>query len=257
MPDTGNTKTHGARRHRFGRLAPLAAIVLGAAAFAAPASAAPVAPAGAQEMTIFSDSNVVIGGGLTPGSVVDVVVLRGGTPIGTASGLTVTPAGDVEVNHGPDQCFDGQTPDILAGDVVQILTGPDTGIQMTVADVTINEPTRTGDVQVTGTVVPGAGEFLVRLVKGNGASHLEAPGGPGTSVTFGPGDAYTATFTAPADPTADIEARVLDGNAVTIAEPAGANACGPVATSAITSASPSVVNFANQGSPVQVSGVVA
>jgi hypothetical protein len=231
---------------------------MGAAVFAAPAPAAITPPGAAQAITTFPDSNIVIGEGLPAGDV-DVQVLRGGTVIGEAAGVPA-PGGVVEINHGPDVCWDNNsTPDIVAGDVIRILTGANDGIEMTVADVSLTGVTRGTDVVATGRTTAPAGALLVRLVKGAGGSHLEAPGAPNTSLTFDPADAaaYTATFTAPAAPGADVETRVVDGTAVTIAELVGTQACAqPVATNAMTALSRTTVNIANQGTPIAVSGVV-
>jgi hypothetical protein len=235
-------------------------LAVGAAIFAAPAHAAVVAPSGSKAMTTFPMSNIAIAEGLNPGTHYDVLVRRNGTIIGQALDQVAPASGALEINHGPDRCWDDLTPDIVAGDVIEFVTaGSSNGIGMTVADISINEPTRGADVVATGrSTAPRAG-LLVRLVKGTGASHLEAPGDPKTSITWDAVDtaAYTATFTAPAVPGADIEARIVDGAAVTTAEITGSQACPePVAVNAMTKLSRRIVNIANQSSPITASGVV-
>ncbi len=264
--ENAGTQSGAPRRTRAGRwitprhLGLIGATILGAAAFAAPANAAIVAPPGdpGVAMTVFPGSNIAIADGL-PAGTVDVLVLRNGTVIGEAQDVAVS-GGTVEINHTPDVCWDTITPDILAGDVIQVLTAPGDGWEMTVGNATINPPTVVGnDVTATGTVVlTAAQEFLVRLVKGAGDSHIEAPLDPGTDITFGPGDAYTASFTNVAAPNADIEARVVEGGAVTIAETAATQACPePVAATAMTALSRDSVNFATRNQAITVSGVVS
>jgi hypothetical protein len=203
----------------------VAAVALGAAIFAAPAPAAVVAPTGGQALTTFPMSNIAIAEGLTPGSIVDVLVRRNGTVIGQSLDELVGADGAVEINHGPDRCWDTLTPDIRAGDVVEVVgAGTADGIGMTVADVTINAPSRGQNVVATGTSTAPQDQVLVRLVKGTGDAHLEAPADAGTAIQWNGLD-YTATFTAPGDPAADVEAHVTVGSAVTIAEAVGVQAC--------------------------------
>jgi hypothetical protein len=240
----------------WARVSSVAAVAIAAAVFAAPAPAAVVPPSGGQALTTFPLSNIAIAEGLTPGSRVDVLVRRNGTVIGEALDQLVPAGGALEINHAPERCWDATTPDILAGDAIEVVgAGTSDGIGMTVADVTLNEPSRGENVVATGTTTAPQDQLSVRLVKG-AAGHLEAPLDAGTSIEWNGLD-YTATFTAPADPLADVEAHVTVGAAVTIAEVLATQACPqPVALNAITSMSRTLVNIANQDSPITVSGVV-
>ncbi|HEX2176541.1 MAG TPA: fibronectin type III domain-containing protein [Nocardioidaceae bacterium] len=99
-------------------------------------------------ITVFHNINMVTTAGWTPGETLTVNVLRNGVPIGTASGPAVDPLGEgagLEVNHGvegtpqPGDCFEGTTPDIRPGDVVQVSNGTVTD-EVTVDDIRFDGP---------------------------------------------------------------------------------------------------------------------
>ena len=67
-----------------------------------------------------SERDFVEAEGYQPGTALELRVLRNGVQIGSASGTT-NDAGIVEVNHPGGSCWDGSTPDIIGGDVVQVV----------------------------------------------------------------------------------------------------------------------------------------
>ena len=135
------------RRHTISALT-------GTLAFAAlPALATAPATAGVtigENITAFPNRDMVVAVGYQAGETLDVRVIRNGVVIGQTSGPAVsTPEGvGLEVNHGPlgdalpGDCWNGVTPNILGGDVIEVTTprGVDT---MTVTNLDF-----TGDPQV-------------------------------------------------------------------------------------------------------------
>jgi hypothetical protein len=251
---------------RWGRVAPAAAIALGAAIFAAPAPAAVTAPTGAQALTTFPDSNIAIAEGLRAGDRLDVLVRRGGTVIGQALNRVVPPGGALEVNHGPDSCWEDVTPDIAAGDEIEfVATGTADGIGMRVGDVTVQAPQSAGGdtVTVQGTSTEPVATLVARIRDiGAGRNRLEASS-DGTldgDLEYTGGTTWTATYTG-VDNVDEVlagaaEGHVVAGNAVTIAEVGGVQACPePIAANAMTGLSRTTVNIADQGTPITVSGV--
>lgn len=124
----------GGRRRGGARLSSLLAGALavgslsaaGVLAAGSPASAAvtPIDGTGPGNFIIFPERDFVslTGFDTTP---LTVQVLRSGVVIGTAHGTPVSDPVDgsiLEVNHPGGVCWDGVTPDILPGDVVQVLT---------------------------------------------------------------------------------------------------------------------------------------
>lgn len=101
-----------------------AAAVLGAATSAG-AAVVPLDGTGTANVLVFPERDFVSLTGFeqTP---ITVQVLRSGVVIGTAHGTPVfdADAGEtlIEVNHPGGVCWDGVTPDILPGDVVQVIT---------------------------------------------------------------------------------------------------------------------------------------
>ena len=72
---------------------------------------------------MFPERDFISIDGFLPGSDVQVVVRRGTGDrpvIGTARGI-VNKSGVFEVNHPGGVCWTGQTPNILAGDVIDVL----------------------------------------------------------------------------------------------------------------------------------------
>lgn len=218
------------RRLRTGLLACAALAVLGAAS-----------PAVALEFTMFPVREFVEVGGLGPGDVVDVALLRGGQVIAQAHGIAAfqepgDPAWVVLVNHpgGPDKCWETSTPDVVAGDVVRATVtggGPNSGTvdSATVADVAVTQPATldNGAIVVKGFAQSTPGSPLApatieqRLIHApgglfdNGTRRLQAPGTPSATLVFdAPGSAnWTATYTslsgADTIEAVDAESRIL------------------------------------------------
>lgn len=259
-----------------------AALSVGSA-FAA-ISAPPVA---GHNITVFPDRDFVHVDGYPAGQSLTVNVVRNGTVIGTATGAADA-AGILEVNHPGGICWTTVTPDILPGDVVQALTDPavPTGDATTTANVAVTDgpvADAAGHVIVrgiaqdaTGAPLP-LGQVEQRMVNGAGFAGTQhrrdarAPG-DGTLSYDAPGSIHwTATYAFSAADTASAldpatMTRVLWRgvnpvllNELTIAEfatpggPApGCNA--PLASTAMTTISRTVVNVANAGQDITVGG---
>lgn len=197
---------------------------VGIPVLATPASAAVSDPPSApHSIIVFPQRDFVSASGFASSDRVTVNVLRGAVVVGTSSDLvpqddpsTAKFDGLVEVNHPGGGCWEGVTPDIRPGDVVQTLTAPDTGDQTTTADVVVTSPATApnpgdGTVVVKGTAVTAAGapipidQLEVRLVANkqsfmiNGRRTLRADAagtGEGTVGYDTPGGTtWTATFT--------------------------------------------------------------
>ena len=121
----------------------------------------PVAP---ENVVVFPERDFLGVEGFPANSLVAINVLRNGALVGTARGRTDS-TGFVEVNHPGGVCWDGVTPDIRSGDVVEVLKdttpGHEQGARTTVAFVSITQAayadTATGDVVVHGTAHDGSG----------------------------------------------------------------------------------------------------
>jgi Chitobiase/beta-hexosaminidase C-terminal domain len=242
-------------------------------------------PGGGHGVLVFPVRDFVTGTGYNAGQKVTVDVVRNGVVIGS-SNATADSTGTVLVNHPGGDCWLNTTPDILAGDVVEILTDPVTpvGDATTTANVVVTQPATdvAGTVVVKGTAQDAAGnplplgELQQRMISKtlfnvNGRRDLRAPS-DGTLAYDAPGSFHwTATYTGLS--AADIaiaaaaESRMiwlgptpLLVNQSTlyefgqIAGPA-APCTSPLAATAITNVSRSVVNSANVGTDLVVSGV--
>src|SRR3954453_9009275 len=211
-----------------------AGLVLAAAflllAFGAEADAAVVAP---HNIIAFPQRDYVSATGYTVGVRATVKLFRAGAVRPGSTATDVLPVedpaapgtGTIDVNHPGGACWSRVTPDIHAGDTIEITQGGviDTSV---VADVTAARPVKTAadTVQIHGTAKDDAGKPLPpaqvehRLVVPkdafllNGRRTVRAPGAGGGDGTFSydaisdtnpNGTAWTATykFTDPADVT--------------------------------------------------------
>jgi hypothetical protein len=161
----------------------LASVALPLAATSASALLDPnVGPAAPHVITVFPARDFVNLGGYTSSAPLTVKVLRGGFVVGTT--LPFAPVADpknpgqfmADINHAGPPCWEGVTPDIRAGDVVQVLTSPTTGDQTPTADVTVTSAATlasAGTVVIKGTArAPGGGRIPIdqlesRIVAGN------------------------------------------------------------------------------------------
>lgn len=213
-------RQHGPARTRLMTAATGAVVLAASVGTAAPAFAAVIEPPAPPHSIIsFPERDFVSAEGYQEGHQVTVNVLRHGFVVGVAH---VDPADDlttdgfdglVEVNHPGGGCWEGVTPDIRPGDVIQLLTAPDTGDQTTTADVTVTEPATKVDaatVTIKGTAVaPGGGPIPIdqleaRVIAGgqefvvNGRRALRADStgeADGLLQYDGPGlTTWTATF---------------------------------------------------------------
>src|SRR5438067_7596810 len=284
--DLGGVQAGRSARRGHRMLQVVAGALVALALAAGVAEAAVVNPPGSGHgILVFPVRDFVTGNGYNPGQKVTVDVVRNGVVIGT-SNATADSTGTVQVNHPGGDCWLNTTPDILAGAVVQILTDPLTpvGDATTTANVVVTQPATdvAGAVVVKGTAADAAGtplpfgELQQRMISKtlfnvNGRRDLRAPG-DGTLAYDAPGSIHwTATYTGLSS--ADIalvtaaESRMiwlgptpLLLNQATLYEfgqvggPA-APCTSPLAATAITSVSRSVVNSANVGTGLVVSGV--
>src|SRR4051794_38037978 len=274
---------------KLGRYGPLAAAILGTAAFAAPAGAQAPAPAPAVPFVgITFNTSEILAEELSPA---DVTVKRNGATLATGAFVDSTD-GAFTVNSAeiagaglPVGCWAGFTPQIIPGDVVTVAGEA----PITVPDITAAPPQLVGnDVVVHGTaknvdpamplsvqIWAAGGKFVQPRIGLAGGQFIDTSGAsPGTTATFGfdPGSAtnWTARFTnlganlpAAANGTAvaasaspDVPGATLfsvDYQAGGVA--AGQAACPAYAPDEVRTTSRALVNQANAGTDLTVSGV--
>src|SRR3954452_8238260 len=190
-------------------------------ALGAEADAAVVAP---HNIVAFPQRDYVSASGYTVGTPATVQLFHAGQVLPASTATDVLPVedpatpglGTIDVNHPGGACWSGVTPDIHAGDTIEITQGAaiDTSV---VADVTAARPVKTAadTVQIHGTAKDDAGKPLPpaqvehRLVGPkdafllNGRRTVRAPGAGGGDGTFSydaisdtnpNGTAWTATY---------------------------------------------------------------
>jgi hypothetical protein len=148
---------------------------------------------------------------------VTVEVIRKNVVVASAQGVQPDASGLVEVNHAGPGCWNVNTPDIRAGDVVRIITAAGIADQTTVQDVYAGRPIQAAPdtLVVHGTATDGAGQPLPidqlehRLVSrdrfasgrrdlralGSGTIDYDAPGSTNWTATYkglSPADVTTA-----------------------------------------------------------------
>jgi hypothetical protein len=256
------------------RASALAATLLSLAVTASPASADVKS---GRLIESFHGINYVGVDGFPANEDVLVEVVRGTTVIGHATKRTDRD-GFFEINHvGGDDCFDTQTPDILPGDVVRttVVDDPEDTDSMLVRDVVNDAPVvdpATGDITVSGHArVPGTTTPLdaieVRLNHPGGT--WDANGADGrkdwrVQADIAADGSFVATFSGgsaddlQAVQSAEVASEWINaaGTEITVFDGLSDGACGPAATTAVTSVSPAVVNAASDGM-VTVSGAYA
>src|SRR4051812_4222291 len=274
----------------LGRYAPLAAALLGSAAFAAPAGAqAPVGGPVVPFLGITSNTAEIIAEGLSPAS---VTVTRNGATLSTGTFVDSTD-GAFSVNSAelaaaglPIGCWGGFTPQILPGDVVTVAGEA----PVTVPDVTAEAPkVEGGDVVVRGTATnvnpamplsvqiwAAGGRFVNPRIGLSGGQFIDTSGAsPGTTATFsfdaGSATHWTARFSnlganlpSAANGTAVASSASPDvvgaGTLFAVDYQAGGVAAGQAncpayAPDEARSVSRSVISQANAGSDLTVNGV--
>jgi hypothetical protein len=271
------------------RWAPITAALLGSAALAAPAGAQAPAPA-PHPPTIditYNTSDVL----LAEFPATTATLTRGGATVATGTVDGVAPDTGINSQHvfdgvGAVGCWNGFVPQILPGDRVAI-----GGETVAIPDITADAPVVEGEaVVVRGTAIGvNPAEIGVQLHPANAARF---PGGTGSSggqfldsfgpngftstVTFDPSGRYTARFSALGgnlalasgatavvvwDNTAGAGVPAAGGTVITVNYEAGgvAGAAGtctqPYAPNEAKSAGRSMINVANAGSDLSVSGV--
>jgi hypothetical protein len=226
------------------------------------AQAAVVAP---HNITVFPQRDYVSAAGYTVGTPATVQVFHAGQVLAASTATDVMPVedpatpglGTIDVNHPGGACWEGVTPDIHAGDRVDITQGGVTDSTI-VADVTASRPVKTAadTVQIHGSADDGTGAPIAlaqvehRLVVPrdafllNGRRTVRAAGAGGGDGTFSydaisdtnpNGTSWTATyrFTDPADVTralgADSRGMWIGTNESTIYENGASAIPGPAA----------------------------
>jgi Chitobiase/beta-hexosaminidase C-terminal domain len=271
------------RQHRAlgGRLFKASALgvlsgVVATAGLMMPADAAVADP---HTVFVLKDDSIVEVEGLSPGEDITVEVERNGVVVGSIEGQADF-GGAFIINH--DVCWDGFTPQILAGDVVEVTTnaGVDT-VPVTDIEVTQGPVLSGSSFTIRGTVngprVP-VGELQVEArtndpIRFRPLAPDVTDGVTGTiSYDTATGGAFTARFTG-----LNAQQQEAVGNfgeffvshvaatgaagdpkEVTMAsEGTGAPGpgCPPTAAHAVTSLSSAVINRANQRAPLTVTGM--
>ena len=288
MPRSTHAGMHrppqGRGRGRLGRLVPLAAAALGAAAFAVPAQAGEVGAG--RNLEVAHTIEFVLLEGWTLGDSVRVDVFRGQTRLATKTGEVVQGAkpGDrvFEVNHlGGTDCWEGvepgTTPDIQPGDkVVATVLDPSTGADTAdvnytfVRNISFEEtPPGTLTGRATGDETsPGTFEFGAPILLG-GTAIMEAKRVAGTveDAPFDPSDVAADGSFAKSLPGPAGEGEVFidwlneavgGGTETTTTHATSAAAegeiCGPRQTTALTQNSHPVINSANVGQDMVIGG---
>ncbi|MFC5512234.1 hypothetical protein ACFPOU_13995 [Massilia jejuensis] len=113
-----------------------------------------------KDVTVFPERDFISIDGIDPGTELQVVVRRGTTDkpvIGTARGI-VAAGGVFEVNHPGGVCWTGQTPNILPGDLIDVLKVANgtfvSGQTQRVIDAKVTNPAyinADGNIRVNGT----------------------------------------------------------------------------------------------------------
>jgi large repetitive protein len=102
------------------------------------------------EVLVFPERDFVVAGGYPEGTQLNIRLIRNGVVIGTASGAAppLTDPEPFQVNHPGGVCWDNFTPNILPGDRVEVLSGPDEGDRVVTANVTAEQAQVVGDTVV-------------------------------------------------------------------------------------------------------------
>jgi hypothetical protein len=215
------------RRRRFGAgliATTLAAVGLPLLAIPASAVLDPNAPPAApHSIIVFPARDFVHLDGYAASDLVTVKIMRRGFEVGTTLPFhpdqldPTTGKFMADINHLGAPCWDGTTPDIGPGDVVQVLTGPGAGDQTPTSGVTVTSPATetapgSGTVVMTGTApdatAPGGRTPIDQLnsriiakkqLFSNGKRLLRADsiGAKGGTIAYDTptGTTWTATFT--------------------------------------------------------------
>ena len=259
-------------------------LAVGGGVFGGTAGAAVVTPVAPHSLIVFPARDFLSYTG-DPNTAYTVNVLRNGVLIGTASGTSAAD-GIFEVNHPGGVCWDTSTPDIIPGDVVQVLTAPGVGELTTTANVFSTPAEDVGGVlTVHGTAQDATGaplppdQIQQRMIAvglprfSNGKRDLRAGalGNDGVLSYDAPGSIHwTATYTGLSaadmeiavasqtrimwlgvDPGALTELTIFE--AATVGGPSPG--CPAAANFGATSANKPFVNAANVATDLVVSGV--
>jgi hypothetical protein len=252
-------------------------------AIASPAAAAISSPPAAPHSIIVFPSRDFVSAVSDPNAAVSLNLIRAGVTIGSATGVA-GPDGVFEVNHPGGVCWIGTTPDIIAGDVVQMTTAPGVGDATPTADVVVTQP---ASLVGTDVVVKGwakdaagaplpAGQVQQRMISkplfsngkrdlragalgGDGAFAYDAVGSPNWTVTYAglsPSDrqiaigAESRILWLGRNPGALTELTIFDG------QPAGpTTGCPAAARYAVTTSAPPSFSATNTVGGVTLSGV--
>ncbi|MCW2642843.1 MAG: hypothetical protein JWP76_5149, partial [Dactylosporangium sp.] len=119
-------------------------------------------PAAPHNVTAYPARDFISGTGYAGQGPVRFEVIRNNVVVARTQPIQPDPAGLVEVNHAGPGCWDVNTPDIRAGDVVRIITAAGIAEQTTVQDVYAGRPIQTGPgiLVVHGTAADAAGRPL-------------------------------------------------------------------------------------------------
>jgi len=128
----------------------------GLAGIESPASAAVLPATAEQAIDVFPMRDFVGVSGYGVGAQMDVRVIRDGVQIGGAGPLTLAADavlnGFGEVNHPGGICWNGVTPDIIAGDVIEAVDAAGNGHFTVVQNVEVTQPATLVDADSDGAV---------------------------------------------------------------------------------------------------------
>jgi hypothetical protein len=171
-------------------------------------------PRAGHTVTAFPARDFIQGNGYVGEGPVTVEIIRNGVSVAKSLPITPDAAGLVEVNNAGPGCWNVNTPDVRAGDVVRITNAAGIADQTTAANVFAERPVQTAadTVVVHGTARDAAGKQLpldqieARLVgdadfRLNGTAVLRAPTDGTIAYDAAGSTNWTATFTGlvPAD----------------------------------------------------------
>jgi hypothetical protein len=235
---------------------------------------------------VLKNDSIVEVEGLGNGEPVRVDVVRNGVIVGTADGAASNPGGTFIINH--DVCWDGFTPQILPGDVVEVRTGAAGVDRVPVRNISVVDgPSAVvgNSFTIRGTITPRvpAGQLMVEargdLANGNPFRPLAPNPAPDADEVRGvitydnaTGGAFTATFSGL---TAAEAAAVPNLGEFNVAHVAATNAggdpkevtmategtgapgpgCPGTVAHAVTDLSRDVINKANQNRDLSVRGM--
>ncbi len=165
-------RVRGSRRRTVASSLSVLMATAGLATVASPASADVLPVTAAHAIDVFPMRDFLTVGGYGVGAEMDVRVIRDGVQIGDAGPLTLQadPAidGFGEVNHPGGICWNGHTPDIVAGDRIEAIDADGNGHFTVVQNVEVTTPATLVDADRDGAVDDIVARGMASNVAGTG-----------------------------------------------------------------------------------------